>query len=164
MKKILFLGIIILGLLFRCQRAILRGDIHKVIGINSSKISLEESYDVFAGFGEGYTFEKYKLSKDEVQKFIRKQQKLLPNNAKWKQLNWTLTPIDTSYSEIEVMVLNFTSSKNLSRELEKMSMILKQPGNYYSFYYWPDINDPRKVQFFLLDVHENRIYAIDARY
>jgi hypothetical protein len=153
------LAILMLG----CQSSYFKDDLSNILGVKSVDIESFSSKDEFGGFGEGYTLEKYKLSKVTIDDFESIQSKRLPvKDGGWQRYGWSRTPIDSSFKVVIFMPLSYyDGNKKLEAVLHQVKKSLESPNVYYSFYYKPDKLNPQGVQLFILDVKSKELYAID---
>ena len=137
----------------------------KLLGIDSSaKVEIVEINDEFGGFGEGFSIEVYNLDKASVDKFLSKDNKDLPDNHNgWNKYGWDTVALDTSYDFVLAITFNRgTKNSTLSNKLETIKQKLSTEGCYYAFYYYPGLENVRKVKFFILDSLNTRFYAIES--
>ncbi len=150
-------------LTFSCNTNLFDNDLKKILGNPDFSYSKENSISEFAGFGEGYTIEIYILPKNYLKRFDKRPYKLPPKKG-WKTKGWSKTPIDSSYNEIIYMVLNYKGNARISSFIKDIKEILNKKDTYYAFYYKPDKTTPTHVNFFVLDMEKQKLYAIDVVY
>ena len=163
MKKIL-LAICVSSLL-GCQSSVFKKEVSELLNVNNAEIVNSKGTDEFGGFGEGYTIEVYELSDKTIKDFENKKTKELPvkkDDSTWQKKDWSKTPIDSSFSEIFIMGLNYSSgNKKIETELKEIKQLVEKSEVYYSFYYKPDKENPQDVQLFILDVPSRKLYTIE---
>lgn len=156
-------------LLSSCNNYFYKNDLPLILGIENVEIKNSQRIDEWAGMhGDGFILEIYELSETTIQAFINRSSKNIPNkkeNGKiWKKYNWSKIPIDSSFREIFIMCLNYSSdNQKLKAQLNEIKKLIEKEGVYCSFYYRPDSENPQNVQLFILDVKGKKIYAIDQQ-
>ncbi len=164
MKKII-LSIYLFSIL-SCQSDLYKNDLSKILGISNIEITNNQGTDEFGGFGEGYSLEVYELSENTVNSFIKQSSKKLPdkieNSVEWQKKDWSEIPADSSFNEIFIVCLNYSSgNKKLETQLNEIKTILNN-GAYYSFYFKPNKLNPQTVQLFIFDTKGKKLYIIDS--
>lgn len=146
---------------------VFKDDLSQILGVSDIEVKNSQGTDEFGGFGEGYTLEEYELSEKTVQAFINNASKTLPDKKEegknWQKKDWSKVPVDSSYSEILTMCLNYSSgSTKLETQLNEIKKMLEKIEVYYSFYYKPDEDNPQDAQLFILDVQSRKVYVIES--
>ncbi|MET0637360.1 MAG: hypothetical protein ABWZ25_15120 [Chitinophagaceae bacterium] len=163
MKKIPL--IICISSLVGCQSNVSKNEIPGLLNVSNAEIVNSKGTDDFGGFGEGYTIEFYELSDKTISDFKNKTTKELPlkkDDTAWQKKDWSKTPIDSSYNEIFIMVLNYDGgSKEIEIELKKIKLLVEKPDVYYSFYFKPDKDSPQDIELFILDLSGRKLYTIE---
>lgn len=164
MKKILLAMCV--SSLFGCQSNVFKDEVSELLNISNAEILSSKGIDEFGGFGEGYTIEVYELSDKTITDFKNKTTKELPvkkSDTTWLKKDWSNTPIDSSFNEIFIMGLNYSSGNNkIETELKEIKQLMVKSEVYYSFYYKPDKENPQDVQLFILDIPSKRLYTIES--
>lgn len=152
-----------------CNTSFFKGDLSPILGLEKVEIENSQTLDEWAGAqGDGFILEVYELSEKTVQAFINQSVKNLPNKKEegknWQKYNWSKAPVDSSYNEVFIMCLNYSSdSEKLKTQLNEIKKLIEKEGVYYSFYYRPDKENPQNAQLFILDVQSRKLYAIDQQ-
>ncbi|RZJ91412.1 MAG: hypothetical protein EOO20_05145 [Chryseobacterium sp.] len=152
-----------------CNVFFFKDALSPILGVEKVEVENSQTLDEWAGVqGDGFILEVYELSEKTVQSFIKQSSKNLPDkkekNKNWRKYDWSKTPIDSSYNEVFIMSLNYSSnSEKLKVQLNEMRKLIEKEGVYYSFFYRPDKENPQAVQLFILDVQSRKFYAIDQQ-
>lgn len=152
-----------------CNTSFFKDDLSPILGVEKVEIENNQTLDEWAGLqGDGFILEVYELSEKTVQTFINQPAKNLPDKKEdgknWQKYNWNKTPVDSSYNEVFIMCLNYSSnSEKIKVQLNEIKKLIEKEGAYYSFYYRPDKENPQNVQLFILDVQSKKLYAIDQQ-
>lgn len=152
-----------------CNTSFFKDDLSQILGVEKVEIENIQTLDEWAGTqGDGFVLEVYELSEKTVATFINQSSKNLPDkkeeNKNWQKYNWNKTPVDSSFSEIFMMCLNYSSdSQELKAQLNEIKQLIEKEGLYYSFYYRPDKENPQNVQLFILDIQNRKLYTIDQQ-
>lgn len=148
---------------FGCQSSYFKNDLSQILGVEKVDVESFSSKDEFGGFGEGYTLEKYKLSKVTIDEFQGGRSKLLPvKDGGWQRYGWSKAPIDSSFKEVIYMPLSYyDGNKKLEIVLQQVKKSLERADVYYAFYYKSDRSNPQSVQLFVVDIRSRELYAID---
>ena len=152
-----------------CSTSYFKNDLSKILGIKDVEIENSQLFEEWAGVqGDGFILEIYTLSEKSVQSFEETSNKELPSkmgkNNIWHKYDWSSIPVDSSYSEIFIVCLNyFSSSDTIKIQLRKIQEIMCKEDVYYSFYYKPNKDNPQSVQLFVLDIQYRKLYAIDQQ-
>jgi len=165
--RYLFLISLLLGL-SNCSKPFFKNELSQILGVD--KIEIKDVHivtDEFAGFGKSYSMEIYDLSDNTIYTFINEPSKQLPDKKeigkKWQKHLWSETAVDSGYNEIFGMALNYyNGDKKLENQLNEIKQLLGKTGVYYSFYYYPNKDNPNHVQLFVLDTEMKKFYAIDS--
>ena len=158
-----------LGLLLSCQSNYFEKDLSNILNLETVEIEKVEVFDEWAGqHGEGYILEIYVLSQSTVQSFLSRTEKEIGEKKHgdkvWQKYGWKPSPIDTSFSEVQIICLNYmTNNDKLKNKISELGNVMKEKGVFYSFYYSPDKENPRSVQLFILDTKSRRLFAIDQQ-
>lgn len=155
-------------LLSGCRDKNINKKIDQVLGIQYGIYELDNDFSEFAGFGEGYTLEIYKLSEGTIKSFIYNSNKKLPliiiDSEKYLEFGWFQAPFDTSFNEIRDLSLGYYSgNKKLESHLAQIEHSLTDENNFYSFYCLPNTINPRKVEFYVLDVEKRKLFVINSQ-
>jgi hypothetical protein len=110
----------------------------------------------------------YILSENTIQEFKNNSLKKLPQknekDKNWQKYDWSKKPIDSSFNEIFVLCLNYsTDNQKLKVKIEEIKKLKRKGEIYYSFYYRPDKENPQNAQLFILDIQNRKLYAIDQQ-
>ncbi|MDB5232744.1 MAG: hypothetical protein JWN76_3549 [Chitinophagaceae bacterium] len=152
-----------------CNTSFIKDDLSSILGVEKVEIENRQTLDEWAGKqGDGFILEVYELSEKTVQTFIKQSSKNLPDKKEegknWQKYNWNKAPVDSSYNEVFIMCLNYSSdSEKLKVQLNEIKKVMENEGVYYSFYYRPDKENPQNVQLFILDVQSRKLYTIDQQ-
>lgn len=152
-----------------CNSLFFKDALSPILGVEKVEVENSQTLDEWAGVqGDGFILEVYELSEKTVQSFIKQSSKKLPDkkekNKNWRKYDWSKTPIDSSYNEVFITCLNYSSnSKKLKAQLNEIKKLIEKEGVYYSFYYRPDKENPQAVQLFILDVQSRKFYAVDQQ-
>lgn len=152
-----------------CNSLFFMDALSAILGVEKVEVENSQTLDEWAGVqGDGFILEVYELSEKTVQSFIKQSSKNLPDkkekNKNWRKYDWSKTPIDSSYNEVFITCLNYSSnSEKLKAQLNEIKKLIEKEGVYYSFYYRPDKENPQAVQLFILDVQSRKFYAIDQQ-
>lgn len=152
-----------------CNTSFFKDDLTSILGVEKVEIENSQTLDEWAGAqGDGFILEVYELSEKTVQAFINLSSKNLPNkkeeDKKWQKYDWRKVPVDSSYNEVFIMCLNYSSDrKKLKVQLNEIKKLMEKEGVYYSFYYRPNKENPQNVQLFILNVQSRKFYAIDQQ-
>jgi hypothetical protein len=152
-----------------CNTSFFKDDLSQILGVEKVEIKNSQTLDEWAGMqGDGFILEIYDLSEKTVQAFKDKPLKNLPDKKEegkeWKKYNWSTFPVDSSYNEVFIMCLNYSSdSEKLKVQLNEIKKLMGKEEVYYSFYYRPDKNNPQNVQLFILDIQSRKLYTIDQQ-
>jgi len=153
-----------------CDNFIFKSDLPQILGVKDVKIEKSTSLNEWGGVqGEGFVLEVCKLSETTIEDFLHRSNKYLvdKNDNRWKKDNWSDAPFDTTkYKEVLIMALNYsTPNKEVMSQLKDIKEILSKRRVYHAFYYRPnkDVEEYiEAIQFFVLDLDERRLYAIDS--
>jgi len=159
--------LILFPIIINCQNRIFKDKLSLILDVNNVKIKKSLSIDEFGGFGEGYTFEVYKLSEKTIKSFIVNPSKSIRynNDSTWVKKDWDKAPIDTIYNEVLLMCLNYDSgSKKLTNKLLEIKKSLTRTNVYYALYYRPDKYNPQDAQLFVLDIESKNLYIIESNF
>lgn len=163
MKKLVF--ILCISSLISCQSTVFKNDISKLLNVSDAEITSSKGIDEFGGYGEGYSIEVYQLSEKTILDFKDNLVKKLPMKKDtdiWQKKDWSYTPIDSSFKEIFIMGLNYSSgNKKIEAELNEIKLLIEKSKVYYSFYFKPDIESPQEIQLFILDEQSRKLYVIE---
>jgi len=152
-----------------CNTSFFKNDLSQIFGVEKIEIENIQTFDEWAGMqGDGFVLEVYTLSGKTMQAFKDNPLKNLPDKKEegkeWQKYNWSTFPIDSSYNEVFIVCLNYSSnSRKLKVKLNEIKRLIEKEGVYYSFYYRPDKDNPQNVQLFILDVQNRKFYAIDQQ-
>lgn len=166
--RLIFSGFFFL-LLSSCNTSFFKDDLSPILGLEKVEIENSQTLDEWAGTqGDGFILEVYELSEKTVQTFINQSSKNLPDKKEegknWQKYNWGKVPVDSSYNEIFIMSLNYSSDNpKLKAQLNEIKKLIEKDGVYCSFYYRPDRENPQTAQLFILDVESRKFYAIDQQ-
>lgn len=155
------------SIVISCQDKIFEDQLPLILGIDNVDIKRSQNIDELGGFGEGYTFEIYKLSEKTIKSFIKRTPKSIRYNhdSTWKKKDWSKSPIDTTYNEVVAMCLNYDSgNKKLINKLNEIKKTLTQANVYYALYYRPDRYNPKDAQLFVLDINNKDLYIIESNF
>lgn len=166
LRQLFFLALLLS--ITSCQSKVFKDELGHILGVEEVEIEESQGTNEFGGFGEGHSLEVYVLSERTVQAFVNKASKTLPNkndDEAWQKYDWDTAPFDSTYNEIMIMSLNYSSgNRKLETQLNDIKQVLKKGDNYYSFYYKPDKENPQDVQLFVLDVHNKKLYITDSSF
>ena len=151
-------------LLLSCSSNVFEDKIPYLLGLKYVQSNHIFGSDQFGGFGEGYTFESYKLSMTTIQQFENLQNKKLPLKSKgneWNQYNWSNKLIDSTYNEIFSMAFNYlTAGAEIKNKIIEIKKYLGSPTIYYAFYYKPGIENISSIELFILDIKSQELNII----
>jgi len=144
-----------------------RGEL-ELFGFEEDSYELEYSKSVFAGFGEGYSFEIYILSDSLVQSIIASPQNNLPAKSNSQDLfisyGWNTWPIGSQYDEVLDISLNYyTRNEGLKKAINSAKAMIANDSPLVAFYAYPNLPNPKIVQLFVLDTISRRMYFVDSR-
>jgi phage-related protein len=165
----LILSVFPLIFLSSCNTSFLKDDLSSILGMEKVEIENNQTLDDWAGNqGEGFILEVYELSEKTVQTFINQSSKRLPDKKEkvknWQKYDWRIVPVDSSFNEVFIMCLNYSSdNQKLKTQLDEIKLLIKNEKVYYSFYYRPDKENPQNAQLFILDTKSRKFYAIDQQ-
>ncbi|MBA3827724.1 MAG: hypothetical protein H0X33_02200 [Taibaiella sp.] len=152
-----------------CNTSFFKDDLSQILGVDKVEIENSQKLNEWAGRqGDGFVLEIYYLSEKTVRAFKDKPLKNLPDKREegkeWKKYNWSASPVDSSYNEVFIMCLNYSSnSEKLKVQLNEIKKLMGKKGVYYSFYYRPNKYNPQNVQLFILDIQSRKLYTIDQQ-
>jgi len=149
-----------------CQDFVFEKELNKLLGVTNAVVKQRTIFEEVGGVhGEGYAIEVYKLSEGTIENFNKNTDKTLrikDNSTAWKKYGFKQTPIDTSFNEVTSMIIDYSAGEGKLKEgIDTIKKAMKTKGNYYSFYYKPDKDNPYHVLFFLLDMNKNTLYVVD---
>lgn len=144
-------------------------------GLYDSQVSLGPAifeYDSERAFnGDGYSFSVHKLPSAIRRRFESADERLLTEYPKrpsyrdhWKFEHWREAPFDEKFERHLDFALSSYDSGNapeLSSHFESIRRALARKGAYYAFFYNDPTGDVGDVDFFIVDLVEGRLYAIN---
>lgn len=147
-----------------CNEKVFKEDIGYIIGVENIEIRNSVSLTDVSGFGKGISLEIYELDNSSILKFQNKSPKSLPDKKgknKWKKSNWRETPIDSFTQKIAICLNYLGGNEKLEFEFNKIKKILNYSKNYTACYYKLFIEIPNKLEFYILDTANSKLYCID---
>ena len=127
-------------------------------------------YDSERAFnGDGYSLSVYDLPDSIRRRFKSVDERLLTEYPKhprardhWQFEHWREAPFDGKFQEyLDFALTKFSSSPELSTHFESIRKGLDRKGTYYAFFYYMIGNSVGDIDFFIVDLDESRLYAIN---
>lgn len=129
------------------------------------------NYDSGRSFqGDGCSLTVYPLPKVIKNRFQKADKLLLTQYPKfpeygedWQTVKWHQSPIDSKYSGYLSFAISSAEAENapgIKNHLQAINSSLSRPSSFYSFVYrYP--NSLGDIDFFVLDLHKDKIYHIN---
>lgn len=166
MKKIKFLILIILAI--SCNGYMYdKADLENIFGVEVNKLTQLYSYEETSGIqGEGYLFNKYKLSDKTISDFVKLNSKdSFPKKdtykENWELINWK-KGLELNNNIIDLLtVFEQHNNNKLVTELSELRNNLNKNDNYYSFFYKDSVNEPYAIELFILNPTTKTFWVIN---
>ena len=121
--------------------------------------------------GEGYSIWVYDLPATIRARFDSADQQLLTQYPKssdigdrWQTEHWQKTPFQGDFQDgLQLVLSNYDAKEapELASHLEAIQRTLDSEGSYYAFFYYRAIDRISDVDFFLVDLANNRLYIVN---
>lgn len=135
-----------------------------ILGID--EINLEGkiySKDTTGINGEGYLFEIYSLSAGTVKTFVSSSSKSeYPSKNSYIDdvKNWSKTPLNDE-KVLELVLSNYTTDIEEKKMIASLRKALSSINNYYAYGYSKTDGAMYRIEFYLLDIKENKLYVFE---
>ena len=120
--------------------------------------------------GDGYSIWVYELPVTIRARFDSPDQRLLTKYPKssdkggrWRTEHWRKTPFEGEFQDGLRLVLSSYDAQEtpeLASHLEAIRRVLDSEGSYYAFFYYRAIDCISDIDFFLVDLVNNRLYIV----
>jgi len=121
--------------------------------------------------GDGYSIWVYELPATVRARFESADQRLLTKYPKssdiegrWRTEHWQQTPLVGEFEDGLQLVLSSYDAKEapeISSHLEAIRQTLDAEGSYYALFYYRAIDRISDIEFFLVDLVNNRLYIVN---
>jgi hypothetical protein len=121
--------------------------------------------------GDGYSIRVYDLPATVRARFDSADQRLLTKYPKssnigdrWQTEHWQKTPFEGDFDDgLQLVLSNYDAKEapELSSHLEAIREALDKGGSYYAFFYYRAIDRISDIDFFLVDLANNRLYIVN---
>lgn len=121
--------------------------------------------------GDGYSIWVYDLPATVRARFESADQRLLTKYPKsshivgrWRTEHWRKTPFEGDFEDGLQLVLSSYDAKEapeISSHLEAIRQTLDAEGSYYALFYYRAIDRISDIEFFLVDLVNNRLYIVN---
>ena len=155
-------------LLTGCQNnsLIFKDKLPEILGMQ--EVIVENSSIIADGYGingEGYSIETYSISKSSLLLFKEFQLTNNPidNGGNWISYGWKRCPIDSASHKIYSLIVNYEPSNNEVKSA--ISLIISAASsneNFYAYFYKQYLENPYHVYFFIVDMKNDILYAVET--
>ena len=124
-----------------------------------------------SGLGDGYSISVYKLPEEIRRRFESADARLLTSFPRrpfycmgWDHERWRETPNDIQFQEHLEFALSRSFSleaEGLSAQFEAVRSAMRQPGNYYSLFYYTPNGGIGNIYFYVVDLVGGRLYLMN---
>lgn len=142
-------------------------DLEKILGVKVNELDELYTYEEASGIqGEGYVFNKYKLSKKTVDDFLQlKTKNSFPRKDSykkdWQLLNWKKgLRLNTNILDLFTVFQQHDNSA-LSEELSELKTNLNSSNNYYSIFFKDSFDEPYAIEIFVLNPFNRTLWVIN---
>lgn len=133
-----------------------KSELTKLLGIKNVEIISHTKIFEPPLNNEFYLFEKYKLSKESIDQFLKQSNKKLPlkviESKAWYSSNWSKVKKEKENLWVFACLNYKTNNRKLLKELNDFKVKLKDKNTYCAFY-CNDLKSPNKVIILLLDTN-----------
>ena len=142
-------------------------DLEKILGVKVTELDELYTYEEVSGIqGEGYVFNKYKLSQKTVEDFLQLPIKnSFPKKDSykkdWQLLKWKKDlSLNTNILDLFTVFQQHTNDI-LSEELSYLQANLNSSNNYYSIFYKDSFEEPYAIEIFVLNPADRILWVIN---
>lgn len=163
-KKVFFpVMLVVLSVLFSsCNNNNYEKDLPAILGVKDVEFGEKTNFKEFCCFnGDGTVFESYELSEKTILDFENKIKSSNRISYLGQNLEWELTPMDSSSNSRISMVIDYMSSNSkMDVRIKDVERLIKKDGVYYCILFHGEKDN---VKFFVLDSDSKTLYAIDQQ-